>query len=131
VSAFEAIVSRIQNSNNLHIVEFEANHQIVRMMSLELSKDIQVGAKVKLLVKPTHIAIAKNFAGELSYANQLASTIHSIEYGELLCSITLACCSTFLEAIITLESAKNMHLHLGDSVTTLIKASELSIVKVY
>lgn len=131
MSSFEAIVSRIDNSSNLHIVEFETDEQIVRMMSLELNRDIRVGASVKLLVKPTHIAIAKNFVGELSYANQLSATIHAIEYGELLCSITLACCANKIEAIITLESAKQMHLHIGDSVTVLIKASELSIVEVY
>ena len=130
MSSFEAVVSKIESNESLHIVEFAFDAMTLRMMSLELSEDITIGSRVTLIVKPTHIALAKGFIGEVSYSNQLPSTIQSIERGKLLCSITLRCADTIFESIITAKSAEKMHLKIGESVTALIKASELSIGEV-
>ncbi|RLC45308.1 MAG: transporter [Candidatus Cloacimonadota bacterium] len=100
------------------------------MMSLDLSKDIEVGKKVSLNIKPTFVAIGKNFSGELSYSNKINSIIDSIEYGELLCSIKLSSAESIFESIITVESASRMNLKVGDEVIALIKASELSISEI-
>jgi len=125
-----ATVSKIQNCDALHIVKFECYNQTLSMMSLDLSSNIKVGTKVKLVVKPSHIAIAKNFSGYVSYSNRLDSTIESIENGKLLSSIKLSFFDTLLESIITLESSQKMNLQAGDKITAFIKASELSIAEV-
>ena len=125
-----ATVSKIQNCDSLHIVKFECYTQTLSMMSLDLSSNIKIGTKVKLVVKPSHIAIAKNFSGDVSYSNRLDSTIKSIENGKLLSSIKLSFFDTLLESIITLESSQKMNLQVGDKVTAFIKASELSIAEV-
>ena len=125
-----ATVTQIDNYDSLHIVRFECNSQNLSMMSLDLSAGIQLGSKVKLVVKPSHVAIAKNFKGEVSYSNQLPATINSIENGQLLSSIKLDFFDTILESIITLNSSKKMDLKVGDEVTAFIKSSELSIFKV-
>ena len=127
MSSLIATVSEIQNCDSLHIVKFDCNGQTLSMMSLDLGNEIKVGRKVKLVVKPTHIAIAKNFSGEVSYSNQLEATIISIENGQLLSSVKLDFFDTTLESIITVNSSKKMDLKVGDRVTALIKASELSI----
>lgn len=125
-----ATVSKIQNCDSLHIVNFECYKQTLSMMSLDLSSDIKIGTKVKLVAKPSHIAIAKNFNGDVSYSNKLDSIIVSIENGELLSSIKLSFFDSILESIITLNSSKKMDLKVGDKVTVFIKASELSIADV-
>lgn len=127
MSYIEASVSEIQNCDSLHIVKFDFNSQTLSMMSLEIGDDIKIGTKVKLVVKPTHVAIAKNFSGDVSYSNQLNSTILSLENGKLLCSIKLKIFDTTLESIITVASSKKMNLKVGDNVTAFIKASELAI----
>ena len=127
MSSIIARVSHIENCDSLHIVNFDFNGQFLSMMSLELSDKIKVGTKVKLVVKPSHIAIAKNFSGELSYSNRLDTTIESIENGQLLSSVKLGFFDTILESIITRSSSQKMNLQVGDNVTALIKASELSI----
>jgi len=101
------------------------------MMSLELFETVKVGAKVKLIVKPTHVALAKNFSGEASFANKFKATVDSCEHGELLSAIKLSFFDTTLESILTLDCAKSMNLREGDSVTVFIQASELSIGEVY
>ena len=127
MSSIIARVSHIENCDSLHIVNFDFNGQFLSMMSLELSDKVKVGTKVKLAVKPSHIAIAKNFSGELSYSNRLDTTIESIENGQLLSSVKLGFFDTILESIITRSSSQKMNLQVGDNVTALIKASELSI----
>jgi molybdopterin-binding protein len=100
------------------------------MMSLELNDAIKAGTKVKLSIAPSHVAIAKNLSGDVSYSNRLPSTILSIENGKLLSSLKLGFFDTVLESIITVESSKRLDLKVTDRVTALIKASELSISKV-
>ena len=127
MSSLIASVSEIQNCDTLHIVKFKCYDETLSMMSLELNEKIEIGTKVKLVVKPTHIAVAKNFNGEVSYSNQLRSTIVAIDNGQLLSRVKLSFFDTTLESIITLSSSKKMNLQVGDSVTAFIKASELSI----
>ena len=123
-------VSKIQNCDSLNIVNFDFNGIALSMMSLELNANIQIGTKVKLNCKSSHIAIAKNFSGEVSYSNRLDCEIVSLVNGELLCCLHLKIFDTVLESIITVNSSKKMDLKVGDKVTAFIKASELSILEV-
>ena len=123
-------VSKIQNCDSLNIVNFDFNGIALSMMSLELNANIQIGTKVKLNCKSSHIAIAKNFSGEVSYSNRLDCDIVSLVNGELLCCLHLKIFDTVLESIITVNSSKKMDLKVGDKVTAFIKASELSISEV-
>jgi len=125
-----AKVKEIKSINNLNIVKFDFAGTTLSMMSLELSDKIKVGAKVKLSTKPTHVAIAKKFSGEVSYSNKLPVKIVHVENGELLSSIKMRINDTTLESIITRDSSTRMNLRVDDKVTAFIKANELSIVEV-
>ncbi len=127
MSKINARVSKITNQNSLHIVEFESHNQTLCMMSLDLNKNVKVGAEVKLVVKPTHIVIAKEFSGAISFANRLNAVVSSIENGALLSSVKLDFFGSVLESIVTLESSLEMELKVGDEVVAFIQASELSI----
>ena len=100
------------------------------MMSLDLNDDVKIGKKVKLSVKPSNISIAKNLSGEISLSNKIVATIQSLENGQLLTSVILKINDTILESIITVDSSKRMNLQIGEVVTILIKASNLSIEEV-
>lgn len=126
-----ASVLEIQSCESLHIVKFDFNGQSLTMMSLELNEKIQKYVKVKLSIKPTNIAIAKNFSGGLSHANQVKATIKGIENGKLLSSIVLELTKDItLESIITKESAFRLELKIKDEVSVIIKASDISISEI-
>jgi len=125
-----ATVTKMNSIDNLNIVHFNFSNQILSMMSLDLSDDIKIGTEVELTANPSHIAIAKDFHGVLSYSNQLRAKIKAVENGKLLSSVKLQIEEFVLESIITLESSKKMDLKAGDEVTAFIKASQLSILKV-
>ena len=131
MSRLITIVSKIESCDNLHIVQFDFNGQILTMMSLELSDAVKVGSKVVLAIKPTHVAIGKGSLGSLSYSNQLKCKIDTIENGKLLVSLVLNLGDDVLiESIITKNSANRLELKDLDDVTAIIKASDISISEI-
>jgi molybdopterin-binding protein len=130
MSKLIATIKKINSIDNLNIVEFEFLGTTLKMMSLDLGSNIQIGKKVRLSVKPTNISIAKNLTGEISLSNQLVAIIQNIENGKLLSSVSLKISDFLLESIITVDSSKRMNLQIGDEVKILIKASNLSIEEV-
>ena len=130
MSKIIATVINIDNVDSLNIVTFDFLGQSLNMMSLDLNKDIKKDTKVELVIKPSSIAIAKEFIGDISYSNQIKTEILDIENGKLLASIKLQIDKFILESIITVNSSKRMNLQKGDKVTAFIKANELSILRV-
>lgn len=127
MSQLVATIIKIQNIDNLNIVEFDFCGLTLKMMSLDLNPNVQIGKKVKLSVKPTNISIAKNLLGDISLSNKLVAIIQNVENGKLLCSLSLKIYDVLLESIITVDSSKRMNLQIGDEVSIFIKASDLSI----
>ena len=125
-----ARVKDIKTIDSLNIVEFDFNNITLKMMSLELHKEVKLESKVKLLVKPSNVIISKNYIEDISLSNQTLAKIVAIENGELLSSISLEIGDTTFESIITKESSKRLDLQEGNIVNILIKASDLSILKV-
>ena len=130
MNRLEALVSAIEGEQNLHIISFDFLGKSLSMMGLDLPYGLKVGSSVVLGAKSSHLAIAKNLKGELSYSNQLDATIQSIENGALLSSILLELNKTTLQSFITCKSARRMNLAVGDEVKILIKASEIFVLEV-
>ena len=130
MNRMEATVTAIENVDNITVVSFDAASMPMRMMALGLTVPLEVGTQVLLGVKASNISLAKDLGGMLSTSNQLNATIEAINNGTLLCSVKLRIGPFFLESIITRASSERMQLQEGDTVTALIKSSELSIVEV-
>lgn len=131
MSLLKAKVTNIQSSDTVHIIDFDFNGIELSMLGLELCSGLKIGSNVDLEVKASYVAIAKNICTDISYANQIKSKIIDIKSSKLLTSIELEVNNTKIESIITSSSYKKMDLKLQDDVVALIKASELSIAKVY
>lgn len=129
MNEFKASVTKIDNLDNLNIVEFKFHNIKLYMMSLELN-DLKENMEVLLTVKATHIAIAKDFIGQISLSNLIESKIIKLDIGKLLTSIKLQYKDTIFTSIITTNSALKMNLKENDIVKAIFKSSELSIKKV-
>ena len=130
MSQLIATITKISTVDNLNIVEFDFHGNILKMMSLDLGKAVQLGKKVILSVKSTNVSLAKNLSGDLSFSNKIVAIIENVENGILLSSITLKINDTYIESIITDDSSKRMQLRENDTITVLIKASNLSIEEI-
>lgn len=122
-----ATVTSLERFDHISVAGFEANGVGFLMMALDLEADLEIGSRVVLGVKSTNVALAKEFSGSLSTSNQIPVRIVEIFQGELLCSVTLAFDSYRMESIITRKSVERMQLKEGETVTALVKASELFI----
>jgi molybdopterin-binding protein len=125
-----ALVKEIKTSDNLNIVKFDYNGETLSMMSLGLSNDVKIGAKIKLSIKPTNVVVVKDFKGESSCSNQLSAKVIHVQNGELLSSLKLQLHDTTLESIITKDASDKINIHVDDIVTVFIKENELSIVEI-
>jgi molybdopterin-binding protein len=130
MSRLLATIKKIQSVDNLNLVTFDFNGIELKMMSLGLHDEVQVGKKVSLAIKPSSVAIVKEFSGFISYANKIHASIVEVNNGELLSSITLQANGNEFESLITLEVSKKMDLAVGDVVIALLQASELSISEI-
>ncbi|MEA2110613.1 MAG: TOBE domain-containing protein [Campylobacterota bacterium] len=130
MSTLIARIKQIETVDHLNIVTFDFNADELKMMSLELSQQMQVGNKVALGVKPTSVAVAKSINGVLSYSNRLCATVASINSGKLLSSVRLSVHGAIIESIITRASADIMNLHVNDEVAVLINESDIFVLEV-
>jgi molybdopterin-binding protein len=127
MNQFTATVKTIDHVENLHLVSFELGNQTIKMLSLELNRILEPESTIQLRVKSTNIALAKNFTGAISYANQLQAKVISVNNGILLSSIGVTVEGFRLESLVTLESSLEMNLCVDDEVTVLIKGSEVFV----
>jgi len=136
MSPIVATIEKIESVESLNVVTFLAHESRLTMVSLELDKEIVAGRKVMLSCKPTSVALAKTDILEermqhmLSYVNQIAVTITSIEKGRLLSSVGLCFGEAVLEALLITKRFESMELKVGDEAVALIKVSDLSILEV-
>ena len=130
MSRIVASIRDIKKSGALNFIEFDLNDKSLFMISLELNSNIKIGRKVKLIIKPFSIVLAKDFRGEISYLNRLEVKIKSIEVGEILTNIELEFYNYILEATITTDSFNSMSLKEGESILALIRATDISILEV-
>jgi molybdopterin-binding protein len=65
----------------------------------------------------------------LSARNHLQGTIEEIQLGDVLAHVTVRAAGGVIESVITRRSAEEMGLKKGDSVTAVVKATEVMIAK--
>jgi len=65
----------------------------------------------------------------LSARNHLKGTIEEVQLGDVLAHVTLRVADGVIESVITRRSAEEMGLKKGDSVTAVVKATEVMIAK--
>jgi len=127
MNQLQATIKTIKNIENLHALELSFGKQCIHMLTLELNPKFTTGSVVKIRVKSTDIAIAKEFLGELSFSNQLDAQITHVTNGEILSSVRIEVEGFKLESIVSKEASLNMQLKKGDDIKVLIQASEISI----
>ena len=65
----------------------------------------------------------------LSARNHLQGTIEEIQVGDVLAHVTVRVAGGVIESVITRRSAQEMGLKKGDTVTAVVKATEVMIAK--
>lgn len=127
MSNFIAEITEIESIQTLHRVQLLCKRHTLSMISLELTPHIQVGTQVQLYVKSTNIIISREKNNDISIANQLETTILSINYGSVLTTLKLDFSGIVLESMITTKQAKKLNLQEKGMVYAFINESDLSL----
>ena len=130
MNRIRATVCAIERHETLHRVKLEAEGEEFYVITLELAEDYAVGAEVDISFKSTHVALAKQLRGEVSISNRVAARVVELKRGELLTDVLLESGAGKFYALTTTDAAVRMGIAPGDSVTALMKASELYLSKV-
>jgi molybdopterin-binding protein len=65
----------------------------------------------------------------LSARNHLKGIVDEVQFGDLLAHITVRVGDSLIESVITRRSAEELGLKKGDTVTAVVKATEVMIAK--
>ena len=74
------------------------------------------------------MSTAKSASKKISARNQLRGTVEEIILGTVTAKVTLRIGENLVESVITRQSVEDMGIQKGDSVTALIKSTEVMIM---
>jgi molybdate transport system regulatory protein len=132
MNRIKAKIKDITISGGVMLVDMEAEGCPMSALLINASETISWLVKdafVIAIFKETEVSIAKKFSGEISLRNKLACIIEHIEKGELLSTVTIKFKDLTITAAITSRSVKALNLQIGDEVTAMIKANEITLIQ--
>lgn len=129
MNRFIATLAQVERSESLHILQLDFEGTTLYMMTLELPQEITNGSRLEIGIKPSHVAIGKDFSGDVSFSNRLEAKITKITKGALLSTVTCDFKGVLFQSIIMSRTIERMALETDQDITLLMKASELSITR--
>lgn len=126
MNEIKAKVKDIQNKDELYLLNLST--LAGELVFVTLSVNLKIGDEISAGFRPSCVAISKNLNDNLSYSNQISLTIQSVNFGEILTTITGAKNGVCINSIITTNSAKRLNLQVGENVVFLIKATDIFVV---
>jgi molybdate transport system regulatory protein len=100
----------------------------VLLISEKDSSFISVGEELFILFKETEVALSKKRL-EQSIRNNLNTHVLSVERGDILSRINLDYRGNLIQSLITTRALEDMEIQEGDNLFALIKANDISILK--
>ena len=104
--------------------------ELTAAITLEAARDLKLaaGTQARVLIKSTDVALATGPVSGLSIRNQIPGTVTDVETGAAMATVKVDVAGGLvLTAAITADSAADLGLAAGTTVTALIKSTEVSI----
>jgi molybdate transport system regulatory protein len=111
-------------------LRLDGGQEVTSAITLDAIDDLGLadGQHVTALVKSTDVAIASGAVNGLSIRNQISGTIERVDHGVVMTTVKIAIAGgQSLVAAITKDGAQDLNLAEGDSITALMKSTEVSI----
>jgi molybdopterin-binding protein len=132
MNRFDGIISNVNSSGSISIVDVECNGITFSSVVMETPSDapyLKAENPIAILFKESEVTLAKNMSGEISVRNIVPSRVINLEKGEILSRVFLeASCGPFT-AVITTRSIQRIQINPNDSVEALIKATEIILME--
>ena len=113
----------------LYIIEATLGSERLYSLMIDIPIDLRFSNEVTFTIKPSSIMLARDFAVDSSFDNQLRVVVAAIRRGSLLVSVELLCEGVMLEALITQKAYERMRFGVGYTLVALLPSSELVVVE--
>ena len=126
-------IINIQQSGAIMVADIEVYGQTVSALLIHADEQdewLKVGNTVTVAFKETEMSIAKGLSGSISLRNRFRSIVEELIKGELLSEVKLRYGLYSLTSVITTRSVEALSLKVGDEVEALVKANEVSLMKI-
>ena len=127
MNSISATITDIAHEGPLYFLELDATGIPLGMLLFDLDSSFTQDCKVNVLFKETEVALAKGISGDTSFINSFPATVKEIRTGRILADVRLQCRAGIIDSIITMKAAERLKLQKNDTLTVLIKASQLSL----
>ncbi len=115
-----AVLKNIISVDNLNLLEFEKNKQLIKVLILQMNLDLKTGDEVWLGIKPTKLFLSKD---KCDFENVLEVEIKDFEKGEILSNVLCDFYGDKIEVIMLKE-----YIRFEKRAYLLFKASDISIL---
>src|SRR5262245_10404193 len=90
--------------------------------------NLQPQAAVEVLIKSTEVSLALDPVGRVSIRNLFPGTITAVDHGEVMTTVKIEIAGgDILTAAITKESAQELALDVGTTVTAMVKSTNVAV----
>ena len=128
MNTVKGVIKTIVYEGEFHFITVDSKTQPFKLLTLELSDYFRSGRVVSMIFKETEVAVAKGSSEQVSMANQIPSKIVAIHVGRIMTQLELISKVGRISSLITTDSFLRLNLKIGDKVTALIKATEISLM---
>ncbi|EAT99665.1 MULTISPECIES: TOBE domain-containing protein [Campylobacter] len=115
--------------NSLIVAKMPGGETLKATVTIDSEKalELKAGKKAVFLFKASSVIVAKNGELKLSATNQIKGVVSEVKDGAVNSEIIIDAKGDKISAIITKHSSEHMHLKVGDSVTAIIKATQIIV----
>ncbi|HVL74749.1 MAG TPA: TOBE domain-containing protein [Noviherbaspirillum sp.] len=125
-----AIVRAVEIDGSIALVDAQVGAHSYASLMVGASSEAaewKVGEPVELVFAETEVALATQLGGTLSMRNRFPATVRTIESGRILTRVAMEFDGHLLHALVTTRAARELDLQVGDAVTGLVKANEMTV----
>ena len=126
-------ITQIQQSGAILLVDVDINGQSFSALLIESAMQpqwLQKGNTVDVVFKETEVSLAKGLSGLISMRNRMVCKVLHVNHGELLSNVTLQFQNVEITSAITTRSVNSLQIKPGDDIEALVKANEISLMKI-
>jgi len=133
MNRLEGIITQIQKAESIMLIDVDVDGHSFSALLIESTihpKWLQIGNTVDVVFKETEVTLAKNLSGQISMRNRMKCNVQSVKRGELLSTILLQFQHYTITSAITTRSVDYLQITVGDELVALVKANEISLMKI-
>ena|ERR1035437_10028233 len=133
MNRLKGIITQIQKSGAIMLIDVEVDGHGFSALLIESATHpqwLQAGNTVDVVFKETEVTLAKGLSGQISMRNRMKCNVLKVNRGELLSTILLQFQHYTITSAITTRSVETLKITVGDEIEALVKANEISLMKI-